>query len=142
MPDELSRALLYVQTYVDVVVAGNGDDSRSDGHRAGSSLEPCRPQVPSRAMTLALTSRRPSAPSDPFTRPRSSNGGPRLAPDAPSTAANAAAATFSKLHTGMTTPTESFKWWIVDERTGKRRLTTYVMTREEAAERFPDAEPT
>jgi hypothetical protein len=77
----------------------------------------------------------------PFTRPRSSNGGPRFAPEAPNTAANAAAAAFSKLRTGMTTPTEFFKWWIADERTGKRRLTTYAMAREEAAERFPDAEP-
>jgi len=24
----------------------------------------------------------------------------------------------------MPTPTEFFRWWIVDERTGKRRLTT------------------
>ena len=39
------------------------------------------------------------------------------------------------------TPTEFFKWWIVDERTGKRRLTRYAMTRADAAERFPDAEP-
>jgi hypothetical protein len=38
----------------------------------------------------------------------------------------------------MTTPTEFFRWWITDERTGKRRLTRYAMTREEAAERFPE----
>jgi hypothetical protein len=41
----------------------------------------------------------------------------------------------------MTTPTEFFRWYITDERTGKRRLTAYVMTREEAAERYPGAEP-
>jgi len=27
----------------------------------------------------------------------------------------------------MTTPTEFFKWYIVDERTGKRRLTTRIL---------------
>jgi hypothetical protein len=36
---------------------------------------------------------------------------------------------------------EFYRWWIIDERTGKRRLTRYAMTREQAAERFPDAEP-
>ena len=41
----------------------------------------------------------------------------------------------------MTTPTEFYRWWIVDERTGKRRLTRFAMTREEAGERYPDAEP-
>jgi hypothetical protein len=41
----------------------------------------------------------------------------------------------------MPIPTEFFRWFIVDERTGKRRLTTYAMTRKHAAERFPDAEP-
>jgi len=41
----------------------------------------------------------------------------------------------------MTTPTEFFRWYITDERTGKRRLTRYAMTRAEAAERYPDAEP-
>jgi hypothetical protein len=25
----------------------------------------------------------------------------------------------------MSTPTEFFRWWIIDERTGERRLTTY-----------------
>ena len=39
------------------------------------------------------------------------------------------------------TPTEFFRWWLVDERTGKRRRTTYMMTRADAAERFPGAEP-
>jgi hypothetical protein len=39
-------------------------------------------------------------------------------------------------------PTEFFKWWVPDERRpGKLRLTTYRMTREQAAERFPGAEP-
>jgi len=41
----------------------------------------------------------------------------------------------------MTTPTEFFRFWIIDERTGKRRVTTYAMTRQQAAERFPGAEP-
>jgi hypothetical protein len=42
----------------------------------------------------------------------------------------------------MTTSTEFFRWRITDERTGKRRLTRYAMTRAEAAERFgDDAEP-
>jgi len=27
----------------------------------------------------------------------------------------------------MPVPTEYFRWWIVDERTGKRRLTTYKL---------------
>jgi len=33
------------------------------------------------------------------------------------------------------------RWWITDERTGKRLLTRYAMTRVQAAERYPDAEP-
>ena len=41
----------------------------------------------------------------------------------------------------MPTPTEFFKFWIVDERTGKRRLTTYKLTRAQAADRYPGAEP-
>jgi hypothetical protein len=41
----------------------------------------------------------------------------------------------------MTTATEFFKFGIVDERTGKRRLTRYAMTRADAAERYPGAEP-
>ena len=41
----------------------------------------------------------------------------------------------------MTTPTEFFRWWIIDERTGKRRLTTYMLTRAQAADRYPGAEP-
>ena len=38
-------------------------------------------------------------------------------------------------------PTEFWNWWIRDELSGKRRQTTYKMTREVAVERFPDAEP-
>jgi hypothetical protein len=41
----------------------------------------------------------------------------------------------------MSKPTEFWLWWITDERTGKRRKTTYRMTRAEAFERFPDAGP-
>jgi hypothetical protein len=38
--------------------------------------------------------------------------------------------------------TEFFKFWVPDERRlGKKRLTAYRMTREQAAERFPGAEP-
>jgi hypothetical protein len=39
------------------------------------------------------------------------------------------------------TATEFFRWYIVDDRTGKRRRTTYKMNRADAAERFPGAEP-
>ena len=41
----------------------------------------------------------------------------------------------------MLTPTDSFRLYIVDERTGKRRLTRFAMTREQAAEGYPGAEP-
>lgn len=41
----------------------------------------------------------------------------------------------------MAKQVEYFRWWIVDERTGKRRRTTYAMDRETALERFPAAEP-
>jgi hypothetical protein len=41
----------------------------------------------------------------------------------------------------MTAPIEFFRWWIVDERTGKRRLTTYKLSRVEAAKAFPKAHP-
>jgi len=40
----------------------------------------------------------------------------------------------------MAVPTEFFRWWIADERTNKRRLTTYKLTKDEAAERYPGAE--
>ena len=41
----------------------------------------------------------------------------------------------------MTVPTEFFKWWFVDERTGERRLTTYKLSRVDAQRAFPGAEP-
>ena len=41
----------------------------------------------------------------------------------------------------MPIETEFFRWYITDEVTGKRRLTTYKMDRKTALERFPDAEP-
>jgi hypothetical protein len=41
----------------------------------------------------------------------------------------------------MPIPTEFFRWYVVDERTGKRRLTRYAMTRADAPQRYPDAEP-
>jgi hypothetical protein len=41
----------------------------------------------------------------------------------------------------MPTPTEFFRWWVTDDRTAKRRLTTYKMTRAQAANRYPGAEP-
>lgn len=41
----------------------------------------------------------------------------------------------------MTTATEFYKWWFVDERTGERRLTPYKLTRIDALRAFTDAEP-
>ena len=41
----------------------------------------------------------------------------------------------------MTTPTEFFNWWIIDQRTSKRRLTNYKLTRIDAERAFPGAEP-
>ena len=41
----------------------------------------------------------------------------------------------------MATPTEFFHWYIVDERTGKRERTTYKLTRKDAEQAFPGAEP-
>jgi hypothetical protein len=41
----------------------------------------------------------------------------------------------------MSTVTEFFRWWFTDERTGERRLTTYALTRADAARAFPGAEP-
>jgi hypothetical protein len=38
------------------------------------------------------------------------------------------------------TSTEFFNRWIVDERTGERRLTTYKLTRADAEKAFPGAE--
>jgi len=39
------------------------------------------------------------------------------------------------------TPTEFYNWWIIDERTGTRRLTTYKLTRADAERAFPGAQP-
>jgi hypothetical protein len=41
----------------------------------------------------------------------------------------------------MSIPTEFFRWWITDERTGKRRRTTYKLTRANAERQFPGCEP-
>ena len=41
----------------------------------------------------------------------------------------------------MGTPTEFFRWWIIDEVTGERVLTPYKLTRAHAALAFPSAEP-
>jgi hypothetical protein len=41
----------------------------------------------------------------------------------------------------MVTPTEFFRWWIIDEHTGERRLTTYKLSRADAERAFPGAEP-
>ena len=41
----------------------------------------------------------------------------------------------------MPIPTEFFRWWIVDQRTGKRRKTTYMLTRADAERAFPGAQP-
>ena len=37
--------------------------------------------------------------------------------------------------------TEFWIWWYTDEATGKRRRTTYKMTRKVAIERFGEAQP-
>jgi hypothetical protein len=39
------------------------------------------------------------------------------------------------------TSTEFYRWWIIDERTGERRLTAYKLTRADAKRAFPGAEP-
>jgi hypothetical protein len=41
----------------------------------------------------------------------------------------------------MPNPTEFFNWYITDERTGERRLTTYKLSRPDAERAFPGAEP-
>ncbi len=38
-------------------------------------------------------------------------------------------------------PVEYFRWWFVEERTGKRRRTRHHMSAEEAAIRYPGATP-
>jgi hypothetical protein len=40
----------------------------------------------------------------------------------------------------MDEPLVLWKWWIRDERTGKRRLTTYRLTDADALRQFPGAE--
>lgn len=40
----------------------------------------------------------------------------------------------------MPEPPVLWRWWIVDERTGKRRLTKWHMTEADALERHPGAE--
>ena len=39
------------------------------------------------------------------------------------------------------TPTEFYKWWITDARTGERWLSIYRLTRADAERAFPGAEP-
>lgn len=41
----------------------------------------------------------------------------------------------------MSTSTEFYRWWIVDEVTGERVLTPYKLTRAHAALAFPGSEP-
>lgn len=41
----------------------------------------------------------------------------------------------------MPTATEFFNWYITDERSGERRLTTYKLSRANASKAFPGAEP-
>ena len=41
----------------------------------------------------------------------------------------------------MIVPIEFFNWWIVDERTGERRLTSYKLSRADAQRAFRGAEP-
>jgi len=41
----------------------------------------------------------------------------------------------------MSTLTEFFCWWVVDERTGERLLTRFKLTRVDAQRAFPGAEP-
>ena len=40
----------------------------------------------------------------------------------------------------MEEPLVVWRWWIVDDRTGKRRLTKWHMTEKDALERHPAAE--
>jgi hypothetical protein len=41
----------------------------------------------------------------------------------------------------MSTLTEFFCWWIIDEPTGERRLTRFKLSRAHAQRAFPGAEP-
>ena len=36
---------------------------------------------------------------------------------------------------------EFFRWWVLDERTGERRLTSYKLSRADAQRAFPGAQP-
>jgi hypothetical protein len=40
----------------------------------------------------------------------------------------------------MDEPLIQWRWWITDERTGKRRLTRWHMSEKDALEWYPDAE--
>ena len=40
-----------------------------------------------------------------------------------------------------TNQVEFFNWWMVDERTGERRLTIYKLSRADAERAFPGADP-
>jgi hypothetical protein len=42
---------------------------------------------------------------------------------------------------GMATVIEYFNWWIVDDHTGRRCLTTFKLSRADAQRAFPGAEP-
>lgn len=41
----------------------------------------------------------------------------------------------------MVRPVEFFQWWILDERGGERRLTTYKLSAADAQRAFPGCEP-
>jgi len=41
----------------------------------------------------------------------------------------------------MTTLTEFFNWWVRDDRTGERHLTSYKLSRADAQRAFPGADP-
>ncbi|NUZ07673.1 hypothetical protein [Piscinibacter koreensis] len=41
----------------------------------------------------------------------------------------------------MPEPLILYRWWITDEITGKRRLTSFRMSEVDARSRYPDAEP-
>ena len=41
----------------------------------------------------------------------------------------------------MNIVTELFRWWVVDEVTGERQLTTFKLSRENAQRAFPGAKP-
>jgi hypothetical protein len=43
--------------------------------------------------------------------------------------------------TALTTPTEFYRWWVVEEITGERLLTPYKLTRSNAEKAFAGAVP-